>query len=68
MNASTIILIIEGIKLIRAIQEGKDLPQDKRVEILSKVVKGNEGEIGLMDKAIQDIKPGLLDFILGLFK
>ena len=68
MNATTIMLIIEGIKLLRAIQEGQDLPADKRVEILSKVVKGNEAEIGLLDKAIQDIKPGLFDFVFGFFK
>ena len=65
MNAKTILMIIEIVKLLKAIEENKRIPSKDRVAAIGEVVEGTNTEIIAVSEAVKN-NPNLVPDILGL--
>ncbi len=63
MSLSQILLIIDIIKAIKAVQEGKnpELPEEKRAEIVSDITESMDGTPAERERFAKEIQGGILE-------
>ena len=60
MNASTILMIIEIIKLLQAMKSDKEADKVAASRVMGDIIKGSPSEIAAVGVAMQDVDPEFL--------